>query len=550
MRWLAVAAAALLAWGCGSEPDPVSPTGPPGPSPTSAATDPALSASPDAATGYDERWRPRFHFTPPRNWMNDPNGPVFVDGRYHLFYQHNPVGIDWGNIGWGHAVSDDLVAWEHLPMAIVADERFLAFSGSAVVDRDDTSGLCGGDPCIVAVFTRASVEPQTGEAVQHQNLAFSRDGGETWTLFDGNPVLDRASADFRDPNVFWHEPTARWIMPVVFSTERRVALFASPDLRAWTEVGQFGPGEATDGIWECPALFEAPVVGGGTRWILKVDTNPGHLTGGSGGRYWVGTFDGSTFVPDPPGPGATAPGGARWLDFGPDFYCALQFTNPPAPDDHRTWIAWMSDWRYAGAVPTAPWRGAMTVPRDVRLAESGGVLELVQEPLPALDRLHQEHILVEEPTLAGAAEVLAASGFGGQALDIRLAADVAPDGGLALAVLAGPDHRTTIAYDAASGTLRLDRSGSGEVGFHEGFAGTFAAPVPLRDGRLELRILVDRSSVEVFAAGGRTVLTALVFPPDDATGVSLLPEPATGTGPVRLEAWTMASIWEGPAAAP
>ena len=254
-------------------------------------------ALPAAAPRQDpalEALRPRFHFTPARNFMNDPNGLVFYKGEYHLFYQHNPFGQVWGHMSWGHAVSRDMLQWEHLPVALREEDGVMIFSGSAVVDWNNTSGFCvpaGQDrSCLVAIYTGHSPGKQT------QNLAFSNDRGRTWTKYASNPVIDLGLSDFRDPKVFWHAPTSRWVMVTVLATQHKVRFFASPDLKRWQMLSDFGPAGATGGVWECPDLFALPVDGkpDEIRWVLDVDINPGGVAGGSGGQYFVGSFDGTT----------------------------------------------------------------------------------------------------------------------------------------------------------------------------------------------------------------------------------------------------------------
>ena len=276
-----------------------------------AATASAPAGQPRSTTAtYDEPLRPRIHFTPVRNFMNDPNGLVFYKGEYHLFYQHNPQGTTWGHMSWGHAVSTDLLHWKHLPVALAEEDGVMIFSGSAVVDHDDTSGLCrptGQDrSCLVAIYTGH------GHGRQTQNLAVSRDRGRTWTKYAGNPVIDLGLKDFRDPKVFWHAATKRWVMVTVLSDQHKVRFFGSPDLKVWTALSDFGPAGATGGVWECPDLFEVPIEHepGRTRWVLDVDINPGGPAGGSGGQYFVGrsTARASRATPRPTGSSGSTTG--------------------------------------------------------------------------------------------------------------------------------------------------------------------------------------------------------------------------------------------------
>ncbi len=463
-----------------------------------------------------EPFRPRFHVSPAQGWMNDPNGLVFASGTYHLFYQFDPDHRLPLRQHWGHARSRDLVRWEDRPIALHPDRVLgLAFSGSAVVDRDDTSGLCGEPAgCLIAIFTQSG--GSTGG--QKQSLAISHDDGETWLPFAGNPVLESPGpAAFRDPKVFWHEPTRRWVM--VLAAGDRAQLYASPNLREWSLLSELGMDLDLGGVWECPDLFELAVDGGagGRRWVLKVDFNPGPLVGFSGARYLVGDFDGERFRADD--------SGARAVDGGADFYAAQSWSD--VPDGRRLWIAWMSNWKYALTSPTSPWRGAMTVPREVSLASGPAGLALVQQPAPELAALHGHRLLGMKDVRIAHAERRLAS-IEATAFDLHAVLRLGGARRVELAVRAseGGDERTTLSYDAVRGELALDRSSAGIASFDRRFAARHALPLALAtpDGPLDLRVLVDESSVEVFAAGGRVVLTDLVFPAPSSAGLSLTHE--------------------------
>jgi fructan beta-fructosidase len=478
----------------------------------------------------DHPHRPRFHFTPERNFMNDPNGLVYFEGEYHLFYQHNPFGDTWGHMSWGHAVSTDLVRWRHLPVALREEGGIMIFSGSAVVDRANTSGLCGppgsGTPCLVAVYTGH------GHGKQTQNLAYSRDRGRTWARYEGNPVLDIGSKDFRDPKVFWHEPTGRWVMAVALAEERKVRFYGSADLTRWSFLSDFGPAGYTGGQWECPDLFELPVEGDPTRrrWVLDVDINPGAPKGGSADQYFVGSFDGTTFRNDNP------KAQVLWADHGKDFYASLSWSDLPPSDPRRIWIGWMSNWQYANQDPTSPWRGMLTIPRVLKLAALPGGLRLVQEPVAELRTLRGEHWSVSGRAVAGPVALEAS----GDALEIQ--AEFAPGSASAigLKVRKGRDEETIVGYDVGAGEVFVDRRRSGNIGFHPDFPGRHAGPLALEGGRLRLHVLVDRSSVEVFAGGGRTVITQRIFPHPASQGVEAWAEGGTATL-VALDAWRLAS---------
>ncbi len=475
----------------------------------------------------DHPHRPRYHFTPERNFMNDPNGLVYFEGEYHLFYQHNPFGDTWGHMSWGHAVSTDLVRWRHLPVALREQDGIMVFSGSAVVDRRNTSGLCGapGTACLAAIYAGH------GHGKQTQNLAYSRDRGRTWTKYAGNPVLDIGSKDFRDPKVFWHQPTGRWVMVAALSEERKIRFYGSADLKRWTLLSDFGPQGYTKGQWECPDLFELPVEGepGRRRWVLDVDVNPGTPQGGSADQYFVGTFDGTTFKNDNP---ATQ---VLWADQGKDFYASLSWSDLPASDPRRIWIGWMSNWQYAQQEPTSPWRGMFTVPRVLKLAALPEGLRLEQEPVAELRALRGEHWTIAPRQVSGQA---ALDPVAGDALEIRAVLAAGSAAAFGLKVRKSDGEETIIGYDVRAGALFVDRRLSGNVRFHPDFTGRHGGPLALDRGRLRLQVLVDRSSVEVFANGGRAVITERIFPGPASQGVEAWADDGAASL-VAGEAWRL-----------
>ncbi len=359
----------------------------------------AIFTSPSFAqeTSYDQPWRPQYHFTPPQNFMNDPNGTVYYQGEYHLFYQYNPEGNVWGHMHWGHAVSRDMVHWQNLPIALREEPgKYMAFSGSAVVDRENSSGLCRNpDPsdhsCLIAIYTADS------KGHERQNLAFSNDRGRTWTNYPGNPVADLGVRDFRDPNVFWYEPQHKWVMIAVLANEKSVVILDSPDLKNWTRRSTFGPAGETTGVWECPDLFELAVEGTKEKkWVLIVSRSTGAPFGGTDVRYIVGKFDGTTFtseVPDSP---------ELWADWGKDFYAANTWNDAPVSPGQRVWIGWFSNWQYANAEPSVLWRGAQTIPRTLSLRRYSDGLHLVQKPVTQLESLRGEMFHVANASVAKA----------------------------------------------------------------------------------------------------------------------------------------------------
>ena len=481
--------------------------------------------------------------------MNDPNGLVYHDGTYHLFHQYNPQGNDWGHMSWYHATSPDLVHWTHRGVALPEEGNEMIFSGSAVVDHNNTTGFGDGPDAapMVALYTSHYTEGENAFN-QAQSLAYSVDGGRTWTKYAGNPVLDHDDPEFRDPNVFWHAPTGRWIMAVALSTQLTVQLYASADLKTWTHLSDFGPAGPTADVleWECPVLFPVPIEDQDhpvedqdrSAWVLQVDVKPGGVAGGSGSQYFVGDFDGTTFTPHD-GVLEAAP---HWVDYGPDFYAAIPWSNVPAADGRALWLGWMHNWDYAEAAPTSPWRGALSLPRSVTLRERDGQLRLVQAPVDELKQLRTNHVQLETMRLSRETRSLTDAGVSGAPLE--LAATFAPDTAetMGLHVHEGPHARTVVGYDAEAGSVFVDRTAAGHTGLPDAFSARDAAPLALNDGRVTLRVIVDRSSVEVFANDGARVLTHRLFPPPNHTGVSAF---ATGGGATlsRLDAWSLASIW-------
>jgi fructan beta-fructosidase len=466
-----------------------------------------------------EPHRPGYHYAPARNWLNDPNGLVWYDGEYHLFYQHNPYGTDWGNMSWGHAVSPDLVTWTELPLAIAHTDDEHVFSGSVVVDHGNTTGFgTDGAPALVAVYTAS----HPGSGLQTQCLASSTDRGRTWTRYPGNPVIDIGSTEFRDPKVFWYEAGGHWVMAVALSTEHQVRFYRSDDLTSWQHLSDFGPAGAVGGVWECPDLFELPVDGdpADTRWVLVVSLGSGGVAGGGGTQYFVGRFDGTHFVPDD----GDEP--VAWLDYGADYYAAVSFAD--APDDQRVLVGWMSNWAYAADVPPLSFRGTMSVPRVHRLATIDGRIRLLQQPVPGIAGLRGAAYTLDEVVLSDGVTSLPES-TRGELLEIRAEFEPGSAERFGLLVRAGADERTVVGYDMSRGTLFVDRTRSGDVGFHSAFGDVHHAPLPLRDGLVAVTVLVDRASVEVFGGMGESVITDQIFPGDGSDRVALFAEGGDAT---------------------
>ena len=490
---------------------------------------PLSAAAQQAATGYDQPLRPQVHFSPQRNWTNDPNGLVFFEGEYHLFFQYNPMGDQWGHMSWGHAVSPDLLHWTELPVALPEHNGEMIFTGSVVVDEHNTSGFCdAGTPCLVAVYTSHREHPQ----YQAQSLAYSRDRGRTWTFFPGNPVLDLGLADFRDPNVSWNDDAHAWGMAVSLPNEHKVAFYTSPDLKHWTRTSTFGPAGDTAGQWECPDLVRVPYAdAAGSTWALKVGLNPGALHGGSGEQYFLGSFDGRAFH-------AQRPDANLWTDYGKDSYCAISYNHLPASSS-PVLLGWMSNWDYAAHLPTSPWRGQMTIPRRLAAVHTPAGDVLTQSPV--LDGLR----------VGAAATIHATLRQGNATADL---AHLAPPSEIevqftpaetnepfGLRLYADADHFVEVGFDPARHKLYVDRTHGG-ANPPAKFAARTEAPLPL-DNVWDLHLVVDRSSVEVFAQHGAVAMTNLVLSP--APLARLTGFGSSSGKPLKIagHAWRLQSVW-------
>lgn len=443
--------------------------------------------------------RPGYHFAPARNWMNDPNGLVYYDGEYHLFYQYNPHGDRWGHMSWGHAVSRDLVTWTELRVAL-PETDVMAFSGSAVIDWKNASGLGrGGKPAMLAFYT--GYDPKTKN--QSQYLAYSNDRGRTFTPY--GKILDIGSTEFRDPKVFWHEPSNRWIMLTVRAVENKLAIYTSTDMKRWTHASDFGPVGARGKNWECPDLFELPVKGGRageTRWVLGINLGDGGVAGGSGGQYFVGDFDGTTFKLDPSW-GAEP----QWMDHGADFYAAVSWNDMPRNDPRRIWIGWANDWRYANNIPTYPARGLMSLPRTVELTRTPVGYRIVQAPVREVERLRTAHRAVMDLHLGKTAVALP---IGGTKAEAIFEIDAGSASQVTIALTDELGYQTLIGMNPAVDEVFVDRTRSGPH-FHDTFADRHVAPVDLASGKVRLRVFVDESVVEVYINDGIKVITDRFF---------------------------------------
>ena len=451
-------------------------------------------------TGNREKFRPTYHFSPLYGWMNDPNGMVYKDGEYHLFYQHNPYGSKWGNMHWGHAISKDLINWEHRPDAITPDALGTIFSGSAVVDTDNTAGFGAG--AIVAIYTQNSDR-------QVQSIAYSTDNGRSFTKYENNPVLTSDARDFRDPKVFWHKETQRWIMLLAVGQEMQI--FSSSNLKDWAFESSFGEGQgAHGGVWECPDLFELPVDGTNEKkWVLLCNLNPGGPFGGSATQYFVGTFNGKEFVNE-------SPSKTKWMDWGKDHYATVTWSD--APDNRRIAIAWMSNWQYANDVPTSQYRSPNSVPRDLSLFTVDGETYLQSAPSPELLKLRD--ISKKRSFKVNGTRTIKDMIAGNEgAYEIELTIENQHADVIGFRLYNEKGEEVDMQYDMKEKKFSMDRRKSGEVGFNENFPMLTWTTIESGKDELKLRLFVDKSSVEAFGDGGRFVMTNQVFPSEPYTHI-------------------------------
>ena len=480
-----------------------------------------------------DRFRPAFHFTPPNNWLNDPNGLVYYEGEYHLFYQHNPDSPTWGPMYWGHAISTNLIEWRHLPVALAPDQHGTIFSGSVVVDWKDTTGFFNGKPGLVAIFTHNLNDPERKQRLQRQSLAYSPDSGRSWIKYAANPVLaDEHEDDFRDPKVFWHADTRSWIM--VLALNNRIRIYASPDLIHWSLQSEFGEKSGDHGgVWECPDLFELPIDGDirNKKWVMlvSVGTHP-ERPEGSRTQYFIGEFDGRTFVNDH-GEGETL-----WLDGGRDNYAGVSWSDIPPDDGRRIYIGWMSNWKYANVTPSQGWRGAMTLPRELSLGSSAEGVRLFQRPIAELRQWRQTPHEWRNVHLSPGKSIE----FDLQTGTLEIRAEFEPDtaANFGLKIRKGESEETIIGYNTTQRLLYIDRTRSGITDFHDDFPCKHGMLAALQNGKINLHIIVDHASVEVFAQNGEHAMTDLIFP--DPGSCSL--EVFTEEGGMRLIGLTVYPI--------
>jgi fructan beta-fructosidase len=512
---------------------------------------PVPVTAPVTQSGYDEQYRPQFHFSPPQQWMNDPNGMVYFDGEYHLFYQHYPDSNVWGPMHWAHAISKDMVHWENLPIALFPDSLGYIFSGSAVVDRNNTSGFGeNGQPPLVAMFTYHDMagEKAGRKDYQSQAIAYSNDRGRTWKKYSGNPVLPNPGnvKDIRDPKLIWDNSSQQWV--VTLAVGDHVEFWGSPNLKNWSHLSNFGKEYGGHGgVWECPDLFPVQVdASTDKKWVLIVNINPGAPNGGSGTQYFIGNFDGKNFVMDPSFAKNVEKGNGVWLDYGKDNYAGVTWSDVLESDGRRLLLGWMSNWEYATVVPTKAWRSACTVPRALILKNTPEGYRLSSQPVKELESLRAISFIQSETTIAGSLDLTSKTGFSPAQSEWILDFDIseAPKANLGVELSNTKGEIYRIGFDAAKHQFYSDRTQSGDHSFSTTFAsGIHTAPRTATDKTVQLHLFFDVSSAELFADGGATAMTELFFPTENFNQVKIY---ATG-GKVRLtkaSAWQLKSIWK------
>jgi fructan beta-fructosidase len=484
---------------------------------------------------YTEAYRPQLHFTPEAKWMNDPNGMVYHNGEYHLFYQYYPDSTVWGPMHWGHAVSKDLVQWEHLPIALYPDSLGYIFSGSVVVDNDNTTGFgTAGSPALVAIYTYHSVEKERAgrNDYQTQGIAYSVDNGRTWKKYENNPVLKNPGIrDFRDPKVSWHEASGKWVM--ILAVLDHVELYNSPDLKSWTKLSEFGKTSgAHGGVWECPDLFQLTVEGEAKqKWVMLVSINPGGPNAGSVTQYFVGEFDGKSFKPDDGG----LP--VKWIDWGQDNYAGVTFSN--VPGNRKIFIGWMNNWLYGQITPTEKWRGATTVARDLSLVRINEHLFVKSTAVPEFLAHAEETLQLPDVTVSDSVNLTSQLKF---PLGTSVIKGTAESKDFMIELSNAGNQEIKVGYDSREDRFFVDRTNSGNTAFSKDFHGVVSADRYAHKDTISFTVIVDVSSVEVFFDDGVTVMTNLFFADHPMDQLKI----TAPSGPVsvrQLEIKKLPSIW-------
>ncbi len=489
---------------------------------------------------YAESYRPQYHFTPDSMWMNDPNGMVYYDGEYHLFYQYYPDSTVWGPMHWGHAISTDMLHWEHQPVALYPDEYGYIFSGSAVVDWKNTSGLGkDGQPPLIAIFTYHEPEGEKAGEIdyQTQGIAYSNDKGRTWTKYDEPVLKNPGIRDFRDPKVSWYPEGQKWIMTL--AVKDHISFYSSPDLKSWKHESDFGTDVGGHGgVWECPDLFKMTDQNGTEKWVLLVSINPGGPNGGSVTQYFIGEFDGSQFKNENPSADPI------WFDWGKDNYAGVTWSDIPEEDGRRLFIGWMSNWQYANVVPTQKWRSAMTLPRELSLVSTDGTYQVFGKPATEVESIlnKEDMFKMQEVEVNNDVTLLFDGQVGGGAWAASLFMDASESEVIKLKLLNALNEEAVVTFDLAENKVHFNRDNAGKKDFSPEFAVPIVGDCSFNN-KVELKVQVywDESSIELFVNDGQFQMTNLVFPNKDWNQIEL-----EAKGKVKIMEATYApinSVW-------
>ena len=480
---------------------------------------------------YHEMYRPQVHFSPKEKWTNDPNGMVYYNGIYHLFFQYYPDSTVWGPMHWGHATSRDLIHWHQEPIALYPDSLGYIFSGSAVVDINNTSGLSKkGQVPLVAIFTShdPAGEKQHRNNYQNQSLAYSLDQGKTWKKYARNPVLKNPGiSDFRDPKVMWYEPGKKWVMTL--ATKDRITFYSSPDLKRWKKESEFGKDAgAHGGVWECPDLFTLDDHGK-KIWVLIVNINPGGPNKGSATQYFIGDFDGNKFT--------LFSADTRWLDYGPDEYAGITWFNT---GNRKIFLGWMSNWLYANLVPSVVWRNAMTIPRELELKHVGKDIFVASQPVRELSKIQSNPIIAENFLVTKNFDLSEKTKKVTLPCRLNLGLEKIADFSLVFSNDMG--EKFVIGYDQKQNQFFTDRTKSGQIDFQKEFAAKHFAPRLTENTKMNLSIIMDVSSMELFADDGLTVMTEIFFPNKPFNQINIQTKDSVRFK--KIEYASLKSIWQ------
>ncbi len=465
----------------------------------------------------EQLYRPNFHFTPEKSWMNDPNGMFYLNGTYHLYFQYYPDDNVWGPMHWGHAISKDMITWDEQPIAIYPDELGYIFSGSAVVDINNTSGFGkDGKIPVVAIFTYHDMNGEKSSKIDYQTqaIAYSLDEGQSWAKYIGNPVMPNPGIkDFRDPKVIWDEKHNQWLM--VLATYEKTLFYSSQNLKDWKLISDFGENLGEHGgVWECPDFFPLEIQGTNeTKWVLLQSLNPGHINGGSGTQYFIGDFDGEKFTLDPTFIKDLNDNHAIWLDYGRDNYAGVTWSNIPREDGRKLFIGWMSNWEYAQEVPTNKWRSSMTIARELELKKVNNSYLLYMNPVKEFNSYKKSIIQKSDIKFKGEYNLVSQ-----EYIDVNQSIIE-----LSLSNMIDDDYKFILKNDVgdllefglsnSDNYFYIDRSKSGDMSFSEKFSNTISkAPFEKQLKDLSVQMIIDKTSLEIFYNNGETVLTEIFFP--------------------------------------